>query len=61
MGDTVVLPKEEYDALKRKADLFDHLVENEELTKEELASVENAMKGPFLTKSEFLKRHRDIA
>jgi len=61
MSDTIMIPKEEYDLLKHKADLFDHFVEVEELSKEEIALVKKALKGPFLTKSEFLKRHKFLA
>ena len=56
-----MIPKDEYDLLRHKADLFDHFVEVEELSKEELAQVKKALKGPFLTKSEFLKRHKYLA
>lgn len=56
-----MIPKEEYDLLRNKADLFDHFVETEELSDEELADIKKALKGPFLTKAEFLKRHKDLA
>lgn len=58
---SVIMPKEEYDLLKSKADLFDHYIENEELDEQELSQVKKALKGPFLTKSEFLKRHPELA
>ena len=61
MSETVMIPKKEYDLLKNKAELFDHFVETEELSKEELKTIKNALRGPFLTKSEFLKRHKDLA
>ncbi len=35
-------------------------VETEELTDEELVRIKDAMKGPFLSKDEFIKRHRDV-
>ncbi len=54
---SVIIPKEESDLLKNKADLFDHFITSEELGKEELVKIKKAMKGPFLTKPEFLKRH----
>ncbi len=57
MGVSIIVPKEEYDFLKRKAELFDHFVESEELTKDELAKIKKALKGPFLSKAEFLKRY----
>ncbi len=57
---SVMMPKEEYDALKRKADLFDHFIETEELSEDELKAVKDALKGPFLTKTEFLKRHPEL-
>ena len=58
---SIVIPKQEYDLLKQKADLFDKFVESEELTDEELVQVHEALKGPFLTKSEFLKRHPELS
>lgn len=60
MDDTVCMPKDEYDYIKMKADLFDKYVETEELTKDELAQIKKAIKGPFLTKAEFLRRHKDL-
>mgnify|MGYP001612192906 FL=1 len=60
MSETIMISKEEYNLLKNKSDLFDHFVETEELSKEELDGIKKALKGPFLTKSEFLKRHKDI-
>jgi len=61
MGSSISIPKEEYDYLKRKADLFDHFVESEELSKKELQDIKKALKGPFITKSEFLKRYPHLA
>ena len=60
-GASVVIPKDEYDLLRNKAELFDHFVETEDLSKDELAKIEKALKGPFLTKAEFLKRHKDLS
>ncbi len=60
MGTTISVPKEEYDQLIEKASLFDQFIGTEELTKEELKQIKEAMKGPFLTKSELLKRHSDL-
>lgn len=60
VGSTLMIPKQEYDLLKSKADLFDRYVETEELTKEELAIIKEALKGPFMTKSAFLKKHSDL-
>lgn len=57
----IMIPKEEYDLLKHKADLFDHFVETEDLTEEEIAKINKAMLGPFLTKSEFLKKHPHLS
>lgn len=61
MSSTLMIPKQEYDLLKNKADLFDRYVETEELSKEELSQVKEALKGPFMTKSAFLKKHPDLA
>ena len=61
MSESIAIPQEEYDLLKNKAKLFDHFIETEELSKEELKKIKKAMKGPFLSKSEFLKKHSDLA
>lgn len=61
MSGSIAISKDEYDLLKTKADLFDRFIETEELSKEELEQIKKAMKGPFLSKSEFLKRHKDLA
>ncbi|MBN1157329.1 hypothetical protein JXA85_06920 [Candidatus Woesearchaeota archaeon] len=53
----VMIPRDEYELLKSKADLFDHFIEIEELSVEELAQIKNALKGNLLTKAEFLKRY----
>jgi len=60
MSDTVAVPKQEYELLKRKADLFDHYVETEELDAAELHIIQNALKGPFLSKTAFLKKHPEV-
>ncbi|MBW2990426.1 hypothetical protein KY348_01840 [Candidatus Woesearchaeota archaeon] len=57
----VMISKDEYALLRQKADLFDHMIEVEELTKEELVKVKKALKGPFITKAEFLKKNPDLA
>jgi len=61
MSSSISIPKEEYVFLKRKADLFDSFVESESLTKTELMKIKKALKGPFLSKLEFKKRHPDLA
>ena len=58
---TICLPKGEYDMLRTKADLFDKFIETEELTNTELNQVKKALKGPFMTKSEFLTKHSELA
>ena len=60
MNDSVCTPKAEYDDLIMKATLFDHYVETEELTSEELSGLKEALKGNFITKAEFLKRHPEL-
>jgi hypothetical protein len=57
MSTTICIPKDEYDALKRKADLFEHYVESEKLTKNEISEIKKALKGTFISKAEFLRRH----
>ncbi len=61
MSESMIIPKDEYDILKNKANLFDRYIKTEELSKEELKKIKKAMKGPFLTKSEFLRRHTELA
>ncbi len=62
MGETsVILPKDEFDVLVRKATLFDRYVETEELSKKELKQIKRALKGPFISKAEFLKRHPELS
>ncbi|MEK6959957.1 MAG: hypothetical protein AABX47_02205 [Nanoarchaeota archaeon] len=61
MSDTVCISKEEYDFLLSKSQLFDRYVESGELNPAEIKQIENALKGPFLSKSEFLKRHPGLA
>ena len=61
MGTTVCLPKTEYDELLKKANLFDHYVEVEELSATELIEIEKVLKGSFLTKFEFIKRHAELS
>lgn len=60
MGTTVCIPKEEYDELIQKASLFEHYVKTEELSKDELKKIEESMKGPFMTKLGFLRRHPEL-
>lgn len=59
--ETITIPKREYDSLKRKANLFEHYVESERLSKEELNQIKKALKGPFLSRSEFLRRHTNLS
>ena len=58
--ETISIPKEEYDELVKKASLFDHYIETEELNEAELKRIKKAMKWPFLTKAEFLKKHPEL-
>lgn len=60
MSSTISVSKQEYDDLVRKASLFEQYIENEELSEEELTQIHKALKGPFLSKTEFLKRHSDL-
>ncbi|MFH1455802.1 MAG: hypothetical protein ABIF40_02530 [archaeon] len=57
---TVTIPTEEYNELLEKAKQWEEHFETEELTKEELKEIEEARKGPFMTKEEFLKRHPEL-
>lgn len=61
MKETITISKEKYEKLEKKAVLFDHFVENEELSQEELALIKEAMKGPFLSKEKFLRKHPELA
>ena len=58
--ETITIQKSEYNFLKKKADLFDHYVEAEHLSKEELRKIEKALKGPFISKAKFLRRHPEL-
>ena len=60
MEDTISLSMDEYEELLRKASFFDHYIETEELTKDELKAIKEALKGPFMTKKEFLKKHPEL-
>ena len=60
MDATVRVSKTEYDELVKKASLFDHFIETEELTKTELAQVKKAMQGKKLSKASFLRRYPDL-
>lgn len=53
----VTVSREEYDVLRSKAEFFDRYIETEELTKEETEQVKKALKGRFITKDQFLKKH----
>ncbi len=55
-GASITVPLEEYELIRKKAELFDQFVESDALSKAELARIKKALKGPFLTKPEFLKR-----
>lgn len=56
-----MIPQDEYDLLKQKAELFDKFIETEELTAEEMKMVKKALKGPYMSKSDFLKKHPELA
>ena len=60
MEDTISLSMDEYEELLRKASFFDHYIETEELTKDELKAIKEALKGSFMTKKEFLKKHPEL-
>lgn len=60
MTESMILSKKEYAVLKYKADMFDQYIETEELSEKELNEINNALKGNFLTKAEFLKRHQEL-
>lgn len=55
-----MMPREEFEIMKRKADLYDNMMDDEELTPEELAQVENATKKTFMTYEDFLKKHPEL-
>ena len=60
MESTVVIPKQEYDDLRVKAELFEHYVQTEEINGRELSRIKRALKGPFIAQSEFLRRHPSL-
>ena len=59
--ETVTLPKDEFDVIVNKAKLFEHYVETEELPTTELKQIKKALKGPFLSKKTFLKKHPELS
>lgn len=59
--ETVTLPKDEFDVIANKARLFEHYVETEELPATELKQIKKALKGPFLSKKTFLKKHPELS
>ena len=61
MSDSITLPREQFELLKRKAELFDHYVETEECSAEELQRIHDALNGPFLSEAEFRKRNPNLA
>jgi len=60
MTQTMILSKEEYNLLKYKANIFDHYIETEELTKKELSKIQNALKSNMISKDDFLKKHPEL-
>jgi hypothetical protein len=56
----VMIPRDEYEILRNKAELFDRFIETEELTDDEMKIVKKALKGPYMSKSGFLKKHPEL-
>ena len=54
------IEKGEYEELVRKAHLFDHFIEVEALTQDELKQIRKALKTHRVSESEFLGRHPDL-
>ena len=60
MSTTISISKEKYDELIKKASLFEKFIETEELTKNELEQIKDALKDPIITKKEFLRKHPEL-
>lgn len=61
VAQTITISKKKFEELQKKAQLFDSYVANEEISKEELAAIKEALKGPFLSKEDFLAQHPHLA
>ena len=55
MSTTISISKEKYDELIKKASLFEKFIETEELTKNELKQIKDALKDPIITKKECIR------
>ncbi|MBI3412740.1 MAG: hypothetical protein HY051_01500 [Candidatus Aenigmarchaeota archaeon] len=60
MAETITIPRREYEDLKKKADIFNTIVETERLSATELRRLEKARRGSSITEGEFLKRHPEL-
>jgi len=60
MVEEITIKKKDYLELKEKAEMFDRYIETEELSDEESKQIKKAMKGPFISEEEFLKRHPEL-
>lgn len=60
MTETINIPKEEYDYLKRCEHIIREIEEDETLTEEEIKLIEIAKKGRRLSKEEFLEKFRKL-
>jgi hypothetical protein len=63
MSETVSISKDEYEELKHKSELLNEIIgiiEEEELTAEEIDKIKKAEKSPPMTEEEFLKNHPEL-
>ncbi len=60
MAETVTITRNEYESLKKKADILNNIVETEKLSLGELKRLERARRGASITEDEFLKRHPEL-
>lgn len=60
-ANTITISSKEYKLLKYKSKVFDHFIETEQLSKDEIDKIRIALKGPFVSEEEFIKRHPEIA
>jgi hypothetical protein len=60
MDRKIMIPRDEYMELKEKAELFDRYIETDEFSKDEITKIRKALKGPFITEAEFLKKHPEL-
>ena len=60
MDGKIILSEKEYNSLKTKAQFFDELAEDDDLSTSEKKRIKKASRGPFMSKDTFLKDNVDL-